>query len=132
MAVKYLKENSLQKFANDYLKIKGIQFLHIDDGFFKWLNYCPSHIKIRFYKMFGGVPDCLCLIPAGNGIALSLLLELKTLKGQLHGVQKKNKDNWKVCKTPEEAKKTIDDFIELSEKILPLLKELSDNIGLMF
>lgn len=104
------RESDLQKFVEDYLDYKGLKYIRIPDSFFRFVNYrLPIAHKIWFNGMFGGFPDVLVLLPAGE-YPLALCLELKSAKGRLHGKQIANakRYNWKVARTPEEAMCAID------------------------
>ncbi|MBT8489696.1 MAG: hypothetical protein KJN62_01470 [Deltaproteobacteria bacterium] len=133
-------ESELQKAVDDYLAVKRLSYYRIPDSFFRWLasgkfigrvyhENAPERIKKWFRWMFGGKPDNTIIIPIGNGLALSLLLELKTQDskgravGQLHGKQKHHEDEWIVCRSIDSAISEINKFILLSDKIKKWIKE---------
>jgi len=97
-----LPEKALQAFVDDFLALKGVQFIRIPD---------------RVYQtglMQGGVPDNICVIPIkGSKFCKCLMLECKT-KSQLHGkqVQAAHDQNWAIVRTPEQAMEIIQEFID--------------------
>ena len=123
-------ENAIQKAVDDYLNLKRLQFYRIPDGIFRWIKMkAPIGIQKWFFGMFGGKPDSTVLIPIGNGIALALLLELKTedkkgrAVGKLHGKQKHHEDEWIICRNVDSAIKTIDEFEKTAEKVKKMLRD---------
>lgn len=109
----HLSEDSIQSCVNDYLKLKRVDFIRFPDSFFRWIKMmAPPSIQKWFFGMFGGRPDNICIIPISDGIALALLLEIKTESGRLHGKQKHHEKEWKVCRSVEDAIEVINKFIE--------------------
>ena len=85
------------------------------DGFWRWLAMHKWTPQVAWFrKMFGGMPDNLCIKPLNDKYCLAMCLELKSRRGHLHGRQKADARSlpWIVCRTPEEAKEAIDNFIE--------------------
>ena len=122
-------EHCLQSFADGYLQIRKLWFFRIPDGFFGWMKiHAPENILKYFMSVFGGMPDDTVIIPIGGGIALTLLMELKTQDskgravGQLHGRQKHHEDDWVVCRSPEQIQKVVDEFEKTANKIKVLLE----------
>jgi len=116
-------ENLIQGAVDDYLALKRIKFYRIPDGFFRWIKMkAPIGVQKWFFGMFGGQPDNICIIPIGNGLALALLLEIKTQDskgravGRTHGKQKVEADHWVICRSVDEAIKTIDAFEKEAER----------------
>lgn len=112
-----LSEDSLQKFANEYLDLRKVDYFRIEDGFFRWVKMKASmHIQKWFFGMFGGRPDNTCIIPIGK-YSLALNLELKSKTGRLHGKQKTNSRNqpWHVCRSPEAVQEVVEQFIRDAE-----------------
>jgi hypothetical protein len=123
-------ESALQEAAEQYLKLKRIKFFHIADGFFRWIKMkAPPGVQKWFFGMFGGQPDCICNITLGNGYALTLLLELKTQDskgravGKLHGKQKHEADDWKVCRSTDSIIDEINKFEIIADDIKKYLRE---------
>lgn len=115
-------EDLMQQAVDEYLELKRIDYIRIPDSFFSWIaRNAPEHIKIFFRKIFGGRPDNTCLIPLGDGLALALLLELKTRDakgravGRTHGKQKREEEYWKICRSVDEAMAEIDRFEKIAE-----------------
>lgn len=105
------KEEDIQNAVNEYLCWQKIRYFRIPDSFFKWIYInAPKPIQKWFFGMFGGMPDNLCIIPIGKGVAMTLLLELKSPKGKLHGKQKDHKNEWIICKNIDSAIEVIDRF----------------------
>lgn len=108
-------ESELQAFADEYLKIKGIDYIRIPDSIFTVLA-----VKAPFFmKGLGGHADNICFIPIADDYCISLHLELKTKTGKLHGKQKANakKLNWKIARSTKEIQDIIDKFEQDVEKI---------------
>ncbi len=119
-----LKEEAIQKQANDYLDIKKIRYIRIPDGVWGYLAYKASEgIKIWFRKIFGGIPDNICMIRINEKYNLCLALELKTKTGKLHGKQK----HWykdlavQISRSPEDTMQIIDGFEKEAERMKGVL-----------
>jgi len=115
-----IKEDALQKQANDYLELKRIRYIRIPDAIWRWLAYKASeYVKKWFRFIFGGIPDNICIIPINDKYNLCLALELKTKTGKLHGKQK----HWskdlavQISRTPEDTMQIIDEFINEAERM---------------
>jgi hypothetical protein len=121
-------ESLMQGAVDEYLALKRLKYYRIPDGFFRWIKMkAPAGIQKWFFGMFGGQPDNTVIIPLGDGLALALLLELKTQDskgraiGKLHGKQKWEGEEWKVCRSVDEAIKEIDKFEKIAEEYKKLL-----------
>jgi hypothetical protein len=117
-------ENLMQGAVDDYLEIKRMKCYRIPDAIFRWIKMkAPIGIQKWFFGVFGGQPDNTIIIPLGNGYAFTLLLELKTQDakgraiGKLHGKQKREGDDWKICRSVDSAVAEIDKFELLAEDI---------------
>lgn len=115
-----IKEDALQQQANDYLEAKRIRYIRIPDKVWGWLAYKATEaIKLWFRKIFGGIPDNICILPINEKYNLCLALELKTKAGQLHGKQK----HWskelavQISRSPEDTMRIIDAFECETERI---------------
>jgi hypothetical protein len=118
----------MQGAVDDYLALKRIKNYRIPDGFFRWIKMkAPPGIKKFFFGVFGGQPDCTCIIPIGDGLALTLLLEIKTQDskgravGRTHGKQKREEEHWKICRSVDSAIAEIDKFEKIAEEYKKLL-----------
>lgn len=123
-------EKLIQGAVDEYLVLKRIKFYRIPDSFFRWIKMkSPIGVQKWFFGMFGGQPDNICIIPIGNGLALTLLLELKTQDkkgrsvGRTHGKQKHEEYNWIICRSVDSAIETINKFEETAEKVKKLLTQ---------
>ena len=133
-------EDKLQMFADSFLKLKKLRYIRIPDSFFKWIvgghirnrvyiPNVPQKIKVWFLGMFGGYPDNTVIEPIGNGIALALLMELKTQDkkgrkvGSLHGKQKHHKDEWVICRSPEQIQEAVKQFEKTVDKIKKIVND---------
>ena len=117
-------ENLMQGAVDDYLEIKRMKCYRIPDAIFQWIKMkAPIGIQKWFFGVFGGQPDNTIIIPLGNGYAFTLLLELKTQDakgraiGKLHGKQKRDGDDWKICRSVDSAVAEIDKFELIAEEI---------------
>jgi hypothetical protein len=107
-----MKEKELQKFCDDYIKLKKLKCLRIPDGVFYLLRQTNKYF---YTKALSGFPDNIVLIKSQyDGICYALMLENKAPKGKLRSNQE---DWWCVCRTPEEVKQAIDNFIDFVDKI---------------
>jgi len=116
----YMKEDVLQLQANDYLELKRIRYIRIPDTIWRWIAYKATEaVKIWFRKIFGGIPDNICILPINKNYNLCLALELKTAAGQLHGKQKHwSKDlSVQISRSPEDTMRIIDKFIAEAERM---------------
>jgi len=126
-----ITEKAIQKQANDLLDAHRIRYLRIEDWVWTWLNGChvelngcggtvlkknvPIEILTELTRRFGGMPDNVCLIPAGK-YCLALMMELKSAKGKIHGRQK----HWpavQISRSPDETIEMVNQFIEDAEEI---------------
>lgn len=117
-------EELIQAAVEKYIKIKRIDFFRIPDGFFSWVIInAPKNVGKWFCRMFGGKPDITLFEPIVPGVALSLLLELKTQDkkgravGKLHGRQNHHKNDWIICRSVDQAKNVIDRFQKRANEI---------------
>lgn len=117
-------EEHMQKAVNQYLELKKIDYIRIPDEIFKWIKiHTPPWIQMFFFRTFKTRPDNTVIIPIGNGIAIALLLELKTQDadgrkiGTLHGNQRFHSGEWVVCRSVNSALMKIDEFVEIAEKL---------------
>ncbi len=115
-----IKESELQKQANDYLEAYRIRYIRIPDGVWGFLAYKASEgVKLWFRKIFGGIPDNVCMIRINEKYNLCLAMELKTKTGKLHGRQK----HWykdlavQISRSPEDTMEIINNFIKDAEKM---------------
>jgi hypothetical protein len=123
-------ENLIQGAVEEYLTWNKIDYIRIPDGVFKWIKLnTPKWFQLFFFKTFGGRPDLTIIKPIGNGIAVSLLMELKTQDskgravGKLHGKQKHHKDEWIICRSVDSAINEIKKFEEKVKKMKKVLRE---------
>src|SRR4030042_4657290 len=103
-------ESLMQGAVDEYLALKRLKYYRIPDGFFRWIKMkAPAGIQKYFFSMFGGQPDNTIIFPLRDGLALALLLELKTQDskgraiGKLHGKQKREGEEWKVCRSVDDG-----------------------------
>ena len=124
-------EDLMQGAVDEYLQLKRIKFYRIPDSFWRWIAMkAPPSIQKWFRGMFGGQPDNTCIIPIGDGLAIALLLEIKTqdLKGRAvgrtHGKQKHEEEHWKICHSIDQAIAEIDKFEHAAEKLKKVVDDL--------
>lgn len=118
-------EDPLQKFTDEYLVIRKVDYFRIEDRFFRWVKMKASPtVQKWFFWMFGGRPDNTCMEPIGK-YSLVLNLELKSKSGQLHGRQKRNSRNqpWQVCRSPEAVQETVEAFISDAKMLSELIQK---------
>lgn len=124
-------EDSLQVFANEYLKLQKIDYFRIEDSFFRWVKMRASvTVQKWFFGMFGGRPDNTCSIPIGP-YSLTLNLELKTQDskgravGKLHGKQKNRSrsQGWVIARSPEAIMKVVETFENDAQKLKKLIEK---------
>jgi hypothetical protein len=130
-------EALLQKQAEEELQLRGIQYMRIDDGFWRWLHMAASQLSagrhLRWFRwMFGGWPDLTCFIPIkGKPYSLCLHLELKTQDekgravGRLHGRQKTQSRRlpWQVSRSSRQTDEILLEFIRFSEEVSEAINE---------
>ena len=115
-----IKESQLQRQCDDYLEAFRIRYIRIPDGVWGYLAYKASEsVKIWFRKIFGGIPDNICILPINEKYNLCLALELKTKTGKLHGKQK----HWskelavQISRSPEDTMQIIDEFVKEADRL---------------
>lgn len=123
-------EGLLQQATDEYLTLKQFWFFRIPDAFFRWLKMnAPIGIQKFFFGMFGGMPDNTIIVPIGEGVAIALLLELKTQDkkgraiGQLHGKQKHHENDYLICRSTKQVIEEIEKFekkVEIIKKTLQI------------
>jgi hypothetical protein len=111
-------ESELQSYANELLELKKWQYLRFPDALLAWVKlHAPAWVQKVFFGQVGGrLPDNLIMLPLGNGLFLSLKLELKTADkqgravGKTHGKQKRyaEQEQWPIARTPEQINKELD------------------------
>jgi hypothetical protein len=90
-------ENALQQQINDLLDAYQIKYIRIPDGIWKWLQFNAPHGVLKYFqRIFGGIPDNVCIVPISDKYNLSLCAEIKTTTGKLHGKQKQWKNEVSV------------------------------------
>ena len=120
--VKAAPEAELQEFTNAYLKTCGITFLRLPESLFASIFRNPAipvWIKRHIKECIAGWPDCLCLLPIGNGLNLALALELKSATGELHGEQKTMDAQIElvIARTQEQVIENIKGFNAWADKL---------------
>jgi hypothetical protein len=117
-----MPEEAIQAAVDTYIEMRGLDCIRIPDAFFRWCKMnLPAGMQKWFFGMLGGRPDNTILIPIGRGVHLTLCLELKTQDkqgrsvGKFHGKQKRNKEDWLICRDPDSAILAIKKFVEEAE-----------------
>lgn len=124
--VKSVPEASIQSFVDDYLSALQIENIRIPDALWRLIHATGNPgVIAQLRKAIGGISDNTCMIPISEDYSLCLHLELKSATGKLHGKQKINakKLPWKIARSPEEAKKFIDEFKRKSGEIRKILSD---------
>lgn len=106
------EEEILQHQVEMYLQFKRLKYIHIPkkvQGYLFRKGFgVPAYIASLASKSFKGAPDLLIFGSAGR----CLIIELKSKKGALTPEQKEWINNGMVvCRTFEEAKMYIDNFL---------------------
>lgn len=126
-------ESELQGYINDLLELKRWSYLRFPDAFLSWMKLnTPSWIQKIFFGQIGGrMPDNLIFLPIGNGLFLSLKLELKTQDkkgravGKTHGKQKNfaEAEGWPIARSPEQINAELDRFEKIFDKVKKYLAD---------
>lgn len=124
-------ECELQSDTEEFLDDLGLRYVHIPNFFFLFLEkHAKQSVYDWFVDLFGGRPDIVLEYPICEGIAMTLLMELKTqdkkgrLVGKLHGKQKHHVDDWVICRSMEQVITTVDKFIITCEKMKKIMNGL--------
>lgn len=123
-------EDEIQSLTDSFLLGEHLYYIRLPDQFYEWLlRWAPQSIKSYIIWMFGGRCDNTVIYPIGKGLALTLLLELKTedkkgrTVGETHGKQKKNENDWIICRNIDQVKRVVRRFKEVAKEV----KEFIDN-----
>jgi hypothetical protein len=128
-----IPEADLQAYADDAIALRGWSVLRFPDAFMGWFKYnAPPWIQKIFFGQIGGrMPDDFIMVQIGQGLFLSLKLELKTQDkkgravGTLHGRQKAfaRMEGWKIARSPKEIDAVLDGFQKIVEKVKKMLAQ---------
>ena len=112
-------ERSLQSQCENYLNVKGVFYIRIPDGIYKYVfsqySKLPKYVRAFFARFVKGIPDLTILKPYGEKYNLALCIELKTEKGRLTQGQKNvsQKINVQVKRSLEDVVKEVQEFEEM-------------------
>ena len=118
-----ITESQLQQQLEDSLDAYGVKYMRIPDYAWSWLKRnAPVHIVAALSRYFGGMPDCMCMIPISDKYSLALGIELKVKGRKKHGKQK----HWQsvVCRTPEENIEAVQKFAYDAD----IMREFADRL----
>lgn len=123
----FSKEASIQKFVDDYLKIKQIDYIRIPDALWSFIKrYAPPGIQAIIARDLAGWSDNIPFVKITDKFFIGCFMENKSFKGKLHGKQKTMSDrlNYQIIRTPEDAMELIEELNQTAEKLKEYMSSL--------
>jgi len=118
-------ESVLQRQCEEYLNVRGIQFIRMPDSAYKAIFANPnlkSKDKSLISSFIKGLPDITILEPITDEYCLSCCIELKSAKGKLSQGQKNfgRRVPVKVVRSFEQFESEVNKFMREVEKFKEL------------
>ena len=114
-------ESAVQQACEDFLRIKQIEFFHVPDKSFSFveLSSLPRSFKAWFKTTFAGKPDIVFTLPVKDHYGLSFKVELKTRVGKTHGAQTREvkAGRWALCRSLDEFQAVVEVAEALAERM---------------
>ena len=113
-------EWKLQVYLDEQIAAKGCEVVRFPDALLSWMKRnAPADVQRAFFGAVAGMPDNTITAQVGQGLHLSMRIEIKTEEGKLHGKQKHGArgEGWVIVRSEKEIDEALLEFERAVEGI---------------